>query len=121
MKIQVNSDASIHASEGLAERVGAAIEQALDRFSHQVTRVEVHLSDENSGKSGPNDQRCMIEARLQGRPPVAVTDQAESLDLAVQNAADKLARLLDTTLGRLHDQRTRGPDAPLPGGGLPGD
>jgi hypothetical protein len=48
----------------------------------------------------------MMEARLEGRQPIAVTDEAATVDLAVDGAADKLARLIEHTLGKLHDERT---------------
>jgi ribosomal subunit interface protein len=115
MKIQLNTDVHIEGSEALDAQVSATIEQALGRFREHVTRVEVHLSDENAGKSGPRDQRCMLEARLEGRQPVAVTDQAETLQQAVHGAAQKLARLLDSTLGRVHDHRQKTSGLPLSG------
>jgi hypothetical protein len=43
----------------------------------------VHLGDENGHKRGGNDKRCMMDARLDGRPPIAVTQQAPPLDQAV--------------------------------------
>jgi hypothetical protein len=79
--------------------------------------MEVHLSDENSDKKdGYDNMRCMIEARLEGRQPIAVTHQATTLDEAVDGAADKLTNLIETTLGRLHDQELRRTDPPLPEG-----
>jgi ribosome-associated translation inhibitor RaiA len=101
MKIQVNTDAHIEGREALAVHVGATVEHALRRFQDQVTRVEVHLSDENGSKTGPRDKRCAMEARLEGRQPVTVTDDAATLDQAVRGAADKLARLIDNQLGRV--------------------
>lgn len=61
-----------------------------------VTRLEVHLSDQNGGKSGQRDKRCVMEARLEGRQPIAASDDATTLDQAVRGAADKLARLIDS-------------------------
>ena len=107
MKIQVNTDAHIDGHERLAAHVSATIEQALKRFVDHVIRVEVHLSDENADKSGAQDQRCMLEARLQGRQPVAVTERAATQEQAVNGATQKLVRLLDSTLGRLNDHRDR--------------
>ena len=139
MKIQLNTDAHIDGSEALAAQVSATVEQALDRFSEHITRVEIHLSDESGGKSGgksggssggssggksggksdgkngQTDQRCMLEARLEGRQPVAVTDHAATQDQAVHGAAKKLAHLLDSTLGRLHDHREKTSGLPLSG------
>jgi ribosome-associated translation inhibitor RaiA len=115
MKILLNTDVHIDGTEALSAQVSATLEQALERFDEHITRVEVHLSDENGGKSGPHDQRCMLEARLEGRQPVAVTSHAATLDQAVQGAAQKLAHLLDSTLGRLHDHRDRTSGLPLSG------
>ncbi len=115
MKIQLNTDDHVNGSAALAAQVTATVEQALGRFREHVTRVEVHLSDENAGKSGPKDQRCMLEARLEGRQPVAVTDQAETLQQAVHGAAQKLVRLLDSTLGRLNEHRQKTSGLPVPG------
>jgi hypothetical protein len=42
----------------------------------------------------------MLEARLQGRQPVASTAHAATLTQAVQAASDKLVSLLETELGR---------------------
>ena len=107
MRIQVNTDTNVDGHERLVEYVSATIEHALERFSDHVTRVEVHLSDENGGKSGPQDQRCLLEARLEGRQPVVVTETAGTQDQAVHGAAQKLVRLLDSTLGRTQAKRER--------------
>jgi ribosome-associated translation inhibitor RaiA len=115
MKIQLNTDVHIEGTEALAAQVDATVEQALERFRAHVTRVEVHLSDGNGGKSGQHDQRCMLEARLEGRQPVAVTAHGATLDQAVQGAAQKLAHLLDSTLGKLHDHREKTSGLPLSG------
>jgi len=112
MHIQVNTDHTIEGHEALAAHIRDVVENALSRMSDHITRVEVHLTNENGSKSGKNAKRCMIEARLAGRQPVAVTDEATTVELAVNGAADKLARLIEHTLGRLHEQRTHGTDSP---------
>lgn len=107
MHIQINTDSNITGREELAVHVKGVVESALSRFSDRITRVEVHLSDQNSDKSGQDDLRCMMEARVEGRRPTAVTHQAASLSDAVDGAADKLKRSLESTLGRLKgDRRT---------------
>jgi len=56
----------------------------------------------------------VLEARLEGRQPVVVTENAGTQDQAVQGAAQKLVRLLDSTLGRAQAKRERATDpAPL--------
>jgi hypothetical protein len=107
MHIQINTDSNISGREQLATRVQDMVESTLSRFSDRISRIEVHLSDGNGDKGGPDDKRCMMEARLEGRQPTAVTHEAESLDDAVSGAADKLKRVIESTLGRLKDaQRT---------------
>lgn len=104
MQIQMNTDANIEGHEALATQISSVVESALNRFSDHITRVEVHLSDEDSGKKGgQDDMRCMLEARLEGRQPIAVTHQAATVDQAVDGAADKLTSLIESTLGRLRD------------------
>ncbi len=100
MQIQINTDNHIEGHEKLAAHVKEVVEHALNRFNERVTRVEVHLSDENSDKNGQDDKRCVMEARIKGLHPAAVTCQAATLGQAVDGAVDKLKRSLDHTLER---------------------
>jgi hypothetical protein len=103
MRVHTNTDRHIKGSDRLSAHVEALVTDALERFSEQITRVEVHLSDENGAKGGANDIRCMMEARLEGRPPTAVTHQAATVNEATEGAAAKLARAIASTLGRLRE------------------
>jgi ribosome-associated translation inhibitor RaiA len=118
MQIQINTDHNIGGHQALAAEIRGKVENALSRFSAHITRVEVHLSDGNSLKSGLGDKRCVMEARLESRRPIAVTHEAASLDQALDGASDKLARLIENTLGRLREQKSRRSD-PLPPGPTP--
>jgi hypothetical protein len=101
MHIQINTDKNIEGPDAFADQMKAIVESTLSRFGEHITRVEVHLSDENSDKAGINDKRCLMEARLEGRQPIAVTYHAENLDLAVQGAAGQLNHMIESKLGRL--------------------
>jgi ribosome-associated translation inhibitor RaiA len=101
MLIQINTDNNISGSYEAASYFSQTIEDTLRRFSERITRVEVHLSDENSHKQSGGDKRCMIEVRPKGMPPIAVTHQAENLDFAVSGAAEKMKRSLENTFGKL--------------------
>lgn len=117
MQIHVNTDRNINGREALSTHISSEIEQALRRFNEQITRVEVHLSDENSDKKGgKNGLKCVMEARLDGRQPLAVTHQATTLEQAFSGATDKLSRLIESTVGRSGDQR--GHRSALPPSGL---
>lgn len=102
MIIQLNTDASIDGIEALEAQVDAVVRDALEHLSQHVTRVEVHLSDTNGdAKSGPSDMRCLLEARPAGHQPVVVSHQAATVAEAVDGAAGKLKRSLESLLGRL--------------------
>src|SRR5690606_1227817 len=100
MQIQMTTDSNIEGREALAAHVSSIVESALKRSSDHITRVEVHLTDENSAKKGGDDNiRCVMEARLEGRKPIAVTHHAATVDDAVDETANKLSRLIEHTLG----------------------
>lgn len=101
MQIQINTDSNIERHDGLTRHVETVVQGALSHFKEQVTRVEVHLSDDNGPKAGAADNRCLMEVRLQGHQPIAVTEHAASLHQSIQGAADKLKRSVDSALGRL--------------------
>lgn len=102
MQIQITTDSNIEGGDPLFAQVEAAVTDALDRFSAHITRVEVHLSDENGAKKfGTEDKLCMLEALVAGHPPVSVKHQAATLEQAVDGAVGKLKRSLESTLGRL--------------------
>ena len=109
MQIQVNTGHNIEGREALAAQISGAVESALSRFSDHITRVEIHLSDENSDKRvGHDAMRCMMEARLKGRRPIAVTHHAATINEVIDGAADKLTSLIEHTLGRQRHQRVTG-------------
>ncbi len=101
MIIQLNTDNNITGSKELSQTVEGLISKSLDRFAEQITRVEVHLTDENGRKQGQDDKRCMLEARLEGMQPIAVTDHGNTHIQAAKGAINKLKTALDTATGRL--------------------
>ena len=96
MKIQFNTDKTINGDEKQQEYYTTMIADELDRFKSQITRIEVHLSDENG-----NDMKCLLEARLEGMQAIAVSCQADTVEQAVSGAIDKLKTSLETIIGRL--------------------
>ncbi len=102
MQIQVSTDKNIQNDKRMMEIVENQIKHALKRFGNQVTRVEAHLSDENSNKkSGAANKRCVLEARISGIQPITVSETAETVKQAIDGAADKLQRSVESALGRL--------------------
>ena len=112
MLIQINTDHNIEGHEALSAHIRDVVQGALSLERAHITRVEVHLADENGPKSGPKDMRCTMEARLEHHQPLAVTFDAATVHQAVDGAADKLARLVEHTLERLRDERKHRTDPP---------
>jgi ribosome-associated translation inhibitor RaiA len=107
MQVQVNTDDHIHGGESLAQWVNDEALSRLARFRDHITRVEVFLTDLDASKSGVNDKRCRLEARVANRPALTVTADADKMAMAFTDAVDKLMRALDTDLGRLKDRNGR--------------
>ena len=107
MQIQVNTDDHIQGGESLAQWVQEEAGTRLARFKENVTRLEVFLTDLDSSKSGVNDKRCRLEARVVSRQPVTVTADADKMAAAFIAAVDKLSRALDNDLGRAKDRNGR--------------
>jgi len=108
MQVQLNTDSNVVGSAELALELEDQVHGALRRFADRITQVEVHLSDLTSdNKTGGDDKRCMMEARLAGRQPMSVSHDAPTVSLAIHGACDKLVRALDRLLGKLDaDQRS---------------
>ena len=103
MQIQFNIDKNIAGSEGFIASSTSLISEELSKYSQQITRVEIHLSDEDGKKEGGNDKRCMMEARLAGMKPIAVTSLGNTHEQALLGAIDKLKTSLEKITGRLKD------------------
>jgi ribosome-associated translation inhibitor RaiA len=99
MQIHVHIEEDVEMRDGLRSWVEAEVKRTLGRFDGYVTRVEVHLIDENAGKKGAADFRCTMEARPAGHQPIAVRHRAPNPEAAVDGAAEKLEREIDSLRG----------------------
>lgn len=106
MLVQVRTNNNVEGSAELAKQVEDEVTATLGRFAEQITRVEVHVNDENSHKQGI-DKRCMMEARLAGLQPIAVHHDAATVEEAVSGAVDKLEKSLDRHLSKLGEHKGR--------------
>ncbi|KUO53277.1 MAG: ribosomal protein L11 methyltransferase [Sphingomonadales bacterium BRH_c3] len=100
MQFQFNSDSSVMGTENVAERIEASVRHRLERFEDRLTRLEVHVSDENGRKGGGDDKACTIEARPRGSKPIGVTAHAADVDTAARQAAGTLAQRLERHFGK---------------------
>jgi ribosome-associated translation inhibitor RaiA len=103
MQVLVRHDDTIQGSERLIAMATATVENVLARFIENITTVEVHFADENGRKTGGDDIRCTIEVRFEGRKPTAVSHHASDLEVALEAAAEKMARSLEHQIGRIRE------------------
>ena len=101
MTVQFNTDKNLKSNEAHQAYFSSQIKEALERFDAHITRVEVHLKDENGKKAGVNDKSCVLEARLKGMQPVAVTNTANDMRSAVTGALSKMKTLVGSKIDRL--------------------
>jgi ribosomal subunit interface protein len=104
MKIQFNTDKNIAGTEMLETFVSKKISGALKHFVDKITRIEVHLSDQNADKGGADDIQCKIEARVAGIQPVTVVAKSESKEKAIDDAVDKMKAALTSITGKMKDK-----------------
>ncbi len=119
MNIQINTGHNIQGNEALIAKFNSTIKSALVRMSDHITKVEVHLKDEDGYKEGKNDKRWMIEAHLEGRQPIVVTEHADNLNQALDGAIDKLVSMIESILDRQRDQRSHKTEQVTPESELP--
>jgi hypothetical protein len=108
MKVQVNTSNDVENKESLERWASDYLNEHLGRFDQDITSIEVQLTDENHGaKGGAVDKRCMMEARVNGIKPIAVTNFAPNQDIAFRGAADKLIKAIDHEFGKLDRREHR--------------
>lgn len=100
MHIEINYQ-NIKHSDAVDAHVRSQINSTLGRFSEKLTRVEVHLGDVNGHKTGPEDKRCMMEARPAGLEPLVVETHADDLYRAINDASSKLQKVLDKRFAKM--------------------
>lgn len=105
MFIQIHTDNQIKSDAEANERLEQRVRDRLARFEDRLTRVEVHVSDVDAHKHHGDDKRASLEARPSGLAPIGVVNDAKTIDAAVSGAADKAARALEKTFGRLSDRK----------------
>lgn len=101
MKIQLNSDKNIQITEKFEKYFSEKINLSFKRFDDIITRIEIHLSDQNAHKTSPDDVQCKIEARIKDLQPVIVTGKSDTKEKALDEAIKKMKASLDKVTGKL--------------------
>lgn len=97
---QVNSR-GMSTTPAIEDHIRDQIHQHINRFLKRLTRIEVHLSDENEpDRDTGDDKRCLIEARPAGRDPLVAEHTCGDMYEAIDTAVAKLTRVLESKLER---------------------
>ncbi len=109
MQVMINSNNYVDVHQESIQQWQAEIAASLDRFSNWITRIEVHLTDENSDtKGGGDDIRCLMEARPASQQPVSIEVRTASVEQALQQGTSTLERRLANLLDKARtEQRKR--------------
>ncbi len=103
MIIQINTDKTINGGINKQEYFTSQVEEELKRYQSHITRIEVHLKDENGNKDGLNDKLCTLEARIKGKQPIAVTSKSNTVEAALVGGIYKIKVALKTIIGRIEN------------------
>ncbi len=87
------------AGQSLKTHIRDALGRKLGKFSTQITRVEIHLSD-LSGPKGAPQVSCRAVVSLAGREPVSVEHRAAAPREAFDGMADRVERAIRRDLDR---------------------
>jgi ribosome-associated translation inhibitor RaiA len=100
MLVQVNFGDVQH-SQAIVSWTEERLRSQLGHLTEKLTRVEVHLRDDNSSaKASRDDKRCVMEARIAGRRPLAVNHSGDDLYQVIGEAAGKLSRAVKADIER---------------------
>lgn len=105
MDVQINTANNVEGREALSRHLEETVRARLSRFAARLTRVEMHIGDENADRDAGHDKRCVVEVRPAGLDPVTVSDQADSIEQASAGALVKMVSALDRTFGKLSDRK----------------
>ncbi|MEO5645841.1 MAG: HPF/RaiA family ribosome-associated protein [Bacteroidia bacterium] len=105
MIIQINTDNNINLKENEFESFQQQVNDSLGHYTEHISRIEIHLSDENGNKDGNKDKRCMLEARIEGKQPIAVVSYQNTIEESLNDAIDKICASLKTLLGQMKEHR----------------
>jgi ribosome-associated translation inhibitor RaiA len=100
MIVQINTGKTLNADYQKQEYYTTQVKKSLKRHESKITRIEVHIKDENGNNDGIGDLSCTMEVRLKDRQPIAVTCEADTMALALDGAIEKIKNSIETILGK---------------------
>lgn len=100
MQVLFNTNNTVNGHQRMEAYVSSRVNEVFKRFDEMITRVEVHLSDQNGDKPGKGDQQCRIEVRLRGMNPITVTSREDEMEQAINNGLKKALGAIDKAVDK---------------------
>lgn len=98
MRIDLRCD-GVEAAPGLQDYVARRMRFAVGRFRDHIQWARVKVADVN-GPRGGADKRCVVQLRLRNLPDVVFAITQLDVRAAVDEAADRVSRVLAQRLRR---------------------
>ena len=110
MRIDLHCD-GVETAPGLRDYVAQRMRSSIGRFRDHIQWARVKVAAVN-GPEGGADKRCVVQLRLRNLPDVVFAITQLEVRAAVDEAADRVARVLAQRLRR-HQRPVRAVAAPL--------
>ena len=110
MRIDLHCD-GVETAPGLRDYVAQRMRSSIGRFRDHIQWARVKVADVN-GPGGGADKRCVVQLRLRNLPDVVFAITQLEVRAAVDEAADRVARVLAQRLRR-HQRPARAAAEPL--------
>lgn len=98
MRIDLHCD-GMDTAPGLQDYVARRMRFAIGRFRDHIQWARIKLADVN-GPRGGADKRCVVQLRLRNLPDVVFAITRIDLQVAVDEAAERVSRVLAQRLRR---------------------
>lgn len=92
MRIDLHCD-GVETAPGLRDYVAQRMRSSIGRFRDHIQWARVKVADVN-GAEGGADKRCVVQLRLRNLPDVVFAITQLDVRAAVDEAADRVARVL---------------------------
>ena len=111
MRIDLHCD-GVETAPGLRDYVAQRMRSSIGRFRDHIQWARVKVADVNGPKGGV-DKRCVVQLRLRNLPDVVFAINQLDVRAAVDEAADRVARVLAQRVRR-HQRPDRTAGAVMP-------
>lgn len=103
MIITFNTDNNVQGGDAFIAPLRAILHQKFEKYMHKISKIKVHLTDENGSKKGVDDKRCLLEAHIDSMEPIVCMNVAATYEESLSGAIQHLKTSLNKKLEKLED------------------